>query len=604
MTKKKLIGIVVVGALLVFGADKLGYLPSSWKPASAVPTAVDLSVAESVNTDTSASLQHVQQTSLPSTKPASLNSPPIRLLTIPWNGTMGLHFANGAAQTTEGSLMAKYGVKLRVERQDDVEKMKSEQAQFANSLANGEAHPANGSHFVIIMGDGAAQYITAVNDTLKDLGPDYQVEEIGSIGYSRGEDGCYGPQEWKDNPSTAAGGVISGYLRDGDWNLCLFWMTQNGLKNNPDETTYDPEAVNWVSTADFMKAVELYVGGHCEDRKVVRNGKLTGEKKNICVNAVATWTPGDVALAKQKGGLVRLISTKENAYQMNTAIVGVKAWNKRNPKLVEGLLRAALEGSEQVKKFDTALSRAAKISADVYGAETAAYWAKYYRGTREKDKTGQMVELGGSTTANLADNLLLYGLTEGSGGLKGSLRNASYTGFGNVVKQQYPKLFPTFTPIEQAINTSYIQSLAAKLNPQEDQADVATFTTDAGPIATEAIVTKRDWNIQFQTGSAAFTPTALATLEELYNQLLTGGALAVQIDGHTDNIGQAEANMALSEARAFAVKQHLERKAPRLFPEGRISVRAFGQTSPKAPNSTAEGRATNRRVTITLGTQN
>jgi OOP family OmpA-OmpF porin len=204
---------------------------------------------------------------------------------------------------------------------------------------------------------------------------------------------------------------------------------------------------------------------------------------------------------------------------------------------------------------------------------------------------------------NLADNLILFGQSQGSGGLKASLYNASYTGFGNVVKQQYPKLFPSFPPIEQAVNTQFITNLANRLQPREDEADVATFDENAGTITPEATVAKRNWNITFNTGSATFTPAAAATLDDLYNQLLVGGALAVQIEGHTDNTGNADANMALSEERAFAVKGWLERKAPALFPAGRIIIRAMGQTMPIAPNTTEAGKAQNRRVTIILGTQ-
>jgi OOP family OmpA-OmpF porin len=400
------------------------------------------------------------------------------------------------------------------------------------------------------------------------------------------------------------GGLIAAYLRDGDWNLCLYKMANDGIKNNPDETTWDPDAVNWYATNDFLKATEAYVSGVCEDRKVVQDGRLTGEVKNVCVQGVATWTPGDVNLAKQKGGLVKLISTKENAYQMPATVIGIDKWVDANRRIVESFLEAAWKGSDQVKHHEQALSRAATIAVNVYGAENAAYWAKYYRGSREKDKTGSLVELGGSTTMNLADNLLLFGLAEGSGGLKSSLYNATYTGFGNVVKQQYPKLFPDFPPVEEAVNVSFVQAIAARTNPSvEQEAEVVAFTEDAGPIATESTVAKRDWSITFQTGSASFSPAATEVLTELYNQLLVGGALAVQIDGHTDNVGNPDSNMALSEARAFAVKQWMEQKNPRLFPAGRINVRAFGQLSPVAPNSTPEGRARNRRVTITLGVQ-
>ena len=60
--------------------------------------------------------------------------------------------------------------------------------------------------------------------------------------------------------------------------------------------------------------------------------------------------------------------------------------------------------------------------------------------------------------------------------------------------------------------------------------------------------------------------------------------------------------MALSESRAFAVKQWLESKAPVNFPSGRLRVFSHGQENPIAPNSTNEGRAQNRRVEIVLGT--
>ena len=58
----------------------------------------------------------------------------------------------------------------------------------------------------------------------------------------------------------------------------------------------------------------------------------------------------------------------------------------------------------------------------------------------------------------------------------------------------------------------------------------------------------------------------------------------------------------LSEERAFAVKQWLESQSASNFPEGRVKVFAHGMTQPVAPNTTAEGRAKNRRVEIVLGT--
>jgi OOP family OmpA-OmpF porin len=71
----------------------------------------------------------------------------------------------------------------------------------------------------------------------------------------------------------------------------------------------------------------------------------------------------------------------------------------------------------------------------------------------------------------------------------------------------------------------------------------------------------------------------------------------VEIQGHTDNIGTAEYNQRLSEARARAVKNYLVEKGvqkERLYPVG------FGYVLSRAPNDTETGRALNRRVEIAL----
>jgi outer membrane protein OmpA-like peptidoglycan-associated protein len=138
----------------------------------------------------------------------------------------------------------------------------------------------------------------------------------------------------------------------------------------------------------------------------------------------------------------------------------------------------------------------------------------------------------------------------------------------------------------------------------DKQADVATFSPSSGPIEASSVVAKRNWSITFETGKATFTPSAQATLDELYNQLLVGGALAVQIEGHTDSVGNPEANLILSQRRADAVKAYLQAKSSKLFPDDRVTTIGFGDRRPIADNSTKAGQAANRRVTIVLGSQN
>jgi OOP family OmpA-OmpF porin len=599
MKLTKLLFVFVALVVLYVVAMRFNLVPSRLVQKSAAPSGFTLPSDTDVPQTARAVPASTGPVTLPSTSPAPAKGAPLRLNTIPWNATFGLAFANGGPITTAGSLMDKHGVRLKITRQNNQTISQEDQAKFASAYAN-DPNTTEGTQFVIIMGDGAAQYLADLNKLTKRVGDEYRGEVVGAVGYSDGEDAFMGPEEWKTDPSSARGGVVAGVLRDGDWNIALYWLAQNGIKNNPDERTYDPDALNWVSVDDFTKAGQLFIEGHCEDRDVVRDGKRTGAKKNACVQAVVTWTPGDVEVAKKKGGLVKILSTKENRYQMPSTIIGIRKFNRDNAKRVEELLAAAFEGADALHS-DAALQRAAKAQHAILLEQTPAYWLKYYKGVTESDKRGLPVPLGGSRVANLADNLVLFGLAEGSGGVENSIFKATYDGFGKIAKQQYPRLISDYPALRDAVNPQFVQALAAR-SANTTNADVAKFDEAPTPIEKENVVAKRNWNIQFDTGKASFTPQAQATLDDLYQQLTVGG-LAIEIDGHTDNVGSPDKNKTLSEQRAFAVKQWLQGKAPTLFPDNRINVRAFGDTAPLASNDTPDGRAQNRRVTVILGTR-
>ena len=88
----------------------------------------------------------------------------------------------------------------------------------------------------------------------------------------------------------------------------------------------------------------------------------------------------------------------------------------------------------------------------------------------------------------------------------------------------------------------------------------------------------------------------------MFNDLVVAGGTIVEIHGHTDDQGSADKNQRLSEDRAFAVKKWLQAQSTVNFPDQRIKVFAHGSTEPLDSNSTAEGRAKNRRVEMILGT--
>jgi outer membrane protein OmpA-like peptidoglycan-associated protein len=116
------------------------------------------------------------------------------------------------------------------------------------------------------------------------------------------------------------------------------------------------------------------------------------------------------------------------------------------------------------------------------------------------------------------------------------------------------------------------------------------------------VISRKAWHINFDTGQASFSPSARKELDQLLRDLLVAGGTAVEVHGHTDNVGNIDANQKLSEERAFAVKTWLEQQSSTNFPSGRVRVFAHGSTNPVTPNSTPDGRAQNRRVEIVLGT--
>jgi len=268
-----------------------------------------------------------------------------------------------------------------------------------------------------------------------------------------------------------------------------------------------------------------------------------------------------------------------------------------NPSLgAPAPLPASFEAADQLKAYPEALKRAAAISAKVYNEQNGEYWLKYYQGTREQDKTGNMVELGGSAVNNLNDNLLLFGLQPGA---NNNFRS-TYTVFGNIATQQYPALFKDANKIpdvKEILDTSYVLGASSMLSQTGAEADVASFSSSGD---TGTVVSKRDWSIEFDTGKASFTSDGERKMYEIKEDLAIAAALFVTLNGHTDNTGTREGNMDLAERRAQAVRDWLQRKAPANFPDSRFRIHAYGDSKPLASNATAEGRAKNRRVEIIL----
>lgn len=104
-------------------------------------------------------------------------------------------------------------------------------------------------------------------------------------------------------------------------------------------------------------------------------------------------------------------------------------------------------------------------------------------------------------------------------------------------------------------------------------------------------------NCTFETGKAELKPEAYTVLDELVEYLKRKDDERIEVGGHTDDVGKADANMILSQNRANTVRAYLLMKG--IAPE-RVTAQGYGLTQPVAENDTAEGRALNRRTEVKI----
>jgi outer membrane protein OmpA-like peptidoglycan-associated protein len=525
---------------------------------------------------------------LPSSSEAVNGGTRITWERMAWNAQFSGMYANGGVRTTKSSLFDKANLDVTYVRQDDCNKQMADLVKFAGEF---KTNPNASGVLISFMGDGMPAFMTALSKELEPLGPEYQPIILPlAHGKSFGEDKIMGPSSWVQDPHNAIGKCVAGVLRDGDVNILLKWAGDNGIKVNPDETTYDPDAVNLIAASDFLDAPNKYITGYTESRKIIAGGKTTGRDTTVGVDAVATWTPGDVNVATKKGGLVSIASTRQYASQMPVQTIAVKKWAYDHRTDIENMIIALSEAGDQVKSFTDARKFAARVSAAVYQEKDAAYWLKYFNGVEEQDVQGLKVNLGGSAVFNLADMANTFGL----GTDKVDRYKAVYNTFGNLMVKMYPAIMPSFMPYEKAVDKSFLLSVIS--NHPELLEGKAIETKYAAEIT--QTVSSRSYHIEFQTGSAVIRTESYRTLDSIFESAVVAEGLKLGVFGHTDNNGSDDVNLPLSERRAASVKDYLVHKG---LNDRRIETKGFGSSKPVADNDTETGRSRNRRVEIVLG---
>lgn len=118
----------------------------------------------------------------------------------------------------------------------------------------------------------------------------------------------------------------------------------------------------------------------------------------------------------------------------------------------------------------------------------------------------------------------------------------------------------------------------------------------AGGTETKELKLELD-NVLFTTAGFQLAPSSSATLNSLVTLLSTNPNVKIEISGHTDNKGNVENNLKLSEDRAHAVYDYLTGHG---ISSDRMAYKGYGDTQPVDSNDTEEGRKHNRRTELKI----
>lgn len=119
----------------------------------------------------------------------------------------------------------------------------------------------------------------------------------------------------------------------------------------------------------------------------------------------------------------------------------------------------------------------------------------------------------------------------------------------------------------------------------------ATLTVQMENMMEEVI----ELDVHFETAKAAIRPESHEVLDELVASMNRLPNTKIELAGHTDSDGNADANLQLSRDRAAAVKAYLCQKG---IAANRITSVGYGETKPVADNASEQGKAKNRRTEV------
>jgi NitT/TauT family transport system substrate-binding protein len=322
----------------------------------------------------------------------------------------------------------------------------------------------------------------------------------------------------------------------------LYVLTQGGLTNRD---------VNWVFTSSAVDAANVFKAGKVE--------------------AAVSWSPDVYVAAREREGGHILASTKEASNLIADIFVARGDLVANHPEDVRRFVAGWLKGVDMVKKNPD---------------RAAVLLQKSLTGVNTLEDAKAMLD--DVKLPDYAENRAFFDP-------QGSLVNYHtiyQTAQG--IWRKIGKITSVHAP-SQTVDTRFLEAAqeffpaAAAVADAKPEFDFKTPPKrDAAPILTKTV------SIYFPSGSATLDENAKAVLDtQVVDLAATFGSAYLRISGNTDNVGNRDANVRLSRARADAVTQYLITKG---FDREKFDIVGNGPDKPVADNGTDPGRARNRRT--------
>ncbi len=188
--------------------------------------------------------------------------------------------------------------------------------------------------------------------------------------------------------------------------------------------------------------------------------------------------------------------------------------------------------------------------------------------------------------------LLLFGLFRTCYGETGAISSDEPIPVEKTTKQEKP--VKEVRPVEQLPTLLGPTSADLGFTKGSTAAKIANFLSLPASVLPKTFLLDK---VHFPTNQEVFHQEAYDQLDRVAKLLLAYPKAIVQINGHTDNVGQPARNLQLSQERATFVRDYLVKKG---LPVARITAKGYGDIEPIANNDTEIGRQANRRSEIVL----